>query len=192
MASPSAAASEAATRTWRREGPWLPRVREECEAVRDAAGILDLPGFSRFVLEGPGAGDWLSGQITGRVPRPGRLGLAYFADEDGRIVFEGMHPHTAAARIALNLRFGQPGRDSGLQHLEHLYPGADAPVTWSATPDPVSGQRHGLLDRCTATRTCPKIVQTVTDTEYWQRGMSLITADAAADRDLAIPPDVRI
>jgi dimethylglycine dehydrogenase len=80
--------SEAATQTWRREGPWLPRVREECEAVRDAAGILDLPGFSRFVLEGPGAGEWLARQITGRVPRPGRLGLAYFADEDGRIVTE--------------------------------------------------------------------------------------------------------
>ena len=80
--------AEAATQTWRREGPWLARVREECEAVRDAAGILDLPGFSRFVLEGPGAGEWLAWQITGRVPRPGRLGLAYFADEDGRIVTE--------------------------------------------------------------------------------------------------------
>jgi dimethylglycine dehydrogenase len=80
--------SEAATQTWRRDGPWQRRVREECEAVRDSAGILDLPGFSRLVLEGPGAGDWLAGQITGRVPRPGRLGLAYFADEDGRIVTE--------------------------------------------------------------------------------------------------------
>jgi dimethylglycine dehydrogenase len=56
--------------------------------VRDAAGLLDLPGFSRFLMEGSGAGDWLAGQITGRVPRTGRLGLAYFADEDGRIVTE--------------------------------------------------------------------------------------------------------
>lgn len=87
-AKPGDDTSEAATQTWRRNGPWLPRIREECEAVRDAAGILDLPGFSRLMLEGPGAGDWLSEQITGRVPRPGRMGLAYFADEDGRIVTE--------------------------------------------------------------------------------------------------------
>ncbi len=80
--------SEAATQTWRRDGPWLARVREECSAVRDAAGILDLPGFSRFVLEGPGARNWLAEQVTGRVPKPGRMGLGYFADEDGRIVTE--------------------------------------------------------------------------------------------------------
>ncbi|KQZ19189.1 dimethylglycine dehydrogenase [Mesorhizobium sp. Root552] len=80
--------SEEATQTFRREGPWQKRIREECLAVRDAAGILDLPGFSRFELEGPGAAEWLSTQITGSVPKPGRIGLAYFADDKGRIVTE--------------------------------------------------------------------------------------------------------
>ncbi|WP_068298385.1 FAD-dependent oxidoreductase [Pararhodobacter sp. CCB-MM2] len=80
--------SEAAQRTWRREGPWAGAVREECEAVRDAAGILDLPGFSRFRLSGPGAADWLSRQITGKVPSIGRMGLGYFTDDAGRIVTE--------------------------------------------------------------------------------------------------------
>ncbi|THD84457.1 FAD-dependent oxidoreductase [Aliigemmobacter aestuarii] len=80
--------SEEAQRTWDREGPWFGAVREECLAVRDAAGILDLPGFSRFRLTGAGAADWLSRQITGKVPREGRLGLAYFADAKGRIVTE--------------------------------------------------------------------------------------------------------
>jgi dimethylglycine dehydrogenase len=80
--------SEAATQTWRRDGPWHPRVREECLAVRDAAGILDLPGFARLRLRGPGAADWLATEITGRVPKPGRLGLGYFADDRGRIVTE--------------------------------------------------------------------------------------------------------
>ena len=63
-------------------------MREECLAVRDGAGILDLPGFSRFRLQGPGARDWLSSLITGAVPKPGRIGLGYFADEKGRIVTE--------------------------------------------------------------------------------------------------------
>ena len=80
--------SEDAQRTWDREGPWFAAVKEECEAVRDAAGILDLPGFSRFVLKGAGAAEWLAKQITGKVPSVGRLGLAYFADDKGRIVTE--------------------------------------------------------------------------------------------------------
>ncbi|GHC10315.1 dimethylglycine dehydrogenase [Gemmobacter nanjingensis] len=80
--------SEAGTQTWRREGPWFGAVAEECAAVRDAAGILDLPGFSRFRLTGPGAAEWLARQISGKVPSVGRLGLAYFADDKGRIVTE--------------------------------------------------------------------------------------------------------
>jgi dimethylglycine dehydrogenase len=63
-------------------------VREECLAVRDACGILDLPGFSRFRVTGAGVADWLAAQITGKVPAVGRLGLAYFADDKGRIVTE--------------------------------------------------------------------------------------------------------
>jgi len=87
--------SEAAQRTWDREGPWFGAVREECLAVRDACGILDLPGFSRFRVTGAGTVAWLSAQITGKVPGVGRLGLAYFADEKGRIVTE-----MSVARIA--------------------------------------------------------------------------------------------
>jgi dimethylglycine dehydrogenase len=80
--------SEASTQTYDRDGPWQKRIREECLAVRDAAGILDLPGFSRYRLQGPGARDWLSTMITGVVPKPGRIGLGYFADKGGRIVTE--------------------------------------------------------------------------------------------------------
>jgi dimethylglycine dehydrogenase len=87
-AKPGDDVSEEAAQTFARSGPWEERVREECLAVRDAAGILDLPGFSRFRLQGEGARDWLSTVITGVVPKPGRIGLAYFADDAGRIVTE--------------------------------------------------------------------------------------------------------
>jgi len=80
--------SEEATQTWNREGPWRPRIEEECRAVTEAAGILDLPGFSRFRVKGEGATAWLTSLITGRVPKPGRIGLAYFSDDKGRIVTE--------------------------------------------------------------------------------------------------------
>ncbi|EFL89629.1 FAD-dependent oxidoreductase [Ahrensia sp. R2A130] len=80
--------SEESTHTWERSGPWLPRVKEECEAVRDACGVLDMPGFSRYNLKGDGAADWLRQQITGGIPKVGRLNLGYFADYKGRIVTE--------------------------------------------------------------------------------------------------------
>lgn len=80
--------SEAATQTWDRAGPWEPRIRAECEAVRDDVGVLDLPGFSRFELAGPGAARWLSGLIAGGLPRIGRIGLGYVPDARGRIVTE--------------------------------------------------------------------------------------------------------
>ena len=80
--------SEEATKTWGRAGPWENRIREECEAVRDGVGVLDLPGFSRFNLSGDGAAEWLRGQITGGLPKVGRMNLAYFADTRGRILTE--------------------------------------------------------------------------------------------------------
>ncbi|MCV6594547.1 MAG: aminomethyltransferase family protein, partial [Silicimonas sp.] len=63
-------------------------VREECEAVRDGCGVLDLPGFSRFKVKGAGADEWLRGLAAGSLPRIGRVGLLYFADSRGRIVTE--------------------------------------------------------------------------------------------------------
>ena len=77
-----------ATHTWGRSGPWEQRIKEECEAVRDAAGILDLPGFSRYRLQGDGAAEFLRGLCTGGIPKVGRIGLLYFADDRGRIVTE--------------------------------------------------------------------------------------------------------
>ncbi|MGI9520323.1 MAG: GcvT family protein [Hyphomicrobiaceae bacterium] len=77
-----------ATQSWERDGPWEARVKEECEAVRDDVGVLDLCGFSRFELSGNGAANWLLTQITGGLPKVGRLNLGYFADEMGRIVTE--------------------------------------------------------------------------------------------------------
>jgi dimethylglycine dehydrogenase len=88
FAKPSDDLSEHSTQTWDRAGPWSERIREECEAVRDGVGVFDLPGFSRFYLRGPGAAEFLRGQITGGLPKIGRLNLAYFADTRGRIVTE--------------------------------------------------------------------------------------------------------
>ena len=80
--------SEEGTHTWARSGPWFARVAEECAAVQNSVGVLDLPGFSRFTLKGTGAAAWLRGRIAGGLPKSGRMNLAYFADSRGRIVTE--------------------------------------------------------------------------------------------------------
>ncbi len=88
FAKPGDDTSEDSTQTWNRAGPWEPRIREECEAVRDDVGVLDLPGFSRYALSGAGASEWLLGLVSGGLPKPGRMTLAYFPDHRGRILTE--------------------------------------------------------------------------------------------------------
>ncbi len=67
---------------------WFEAVAEECRAVQDNVGILDLPGFARFEISGEGAGAWLESLITGALPKPGRISLAYFCTPRGRTLTE--------------------------------------------------------------------------------------------------------
>ena len=52
FAKPGDDTSEAATETWGRAGPWQPRIREECEAVRD--GVERSAHRARGVVVGVG------------------------------------------------------------------------------------------------------------------------------------------
>ncbi len=88
FAKPGDDISEESTQTWDRAGPWEPRIREECEAVRDGCGILAISGFTRLKVEGPGAREFVDGLTASRLPPEGRIGLAYFPDERGRILTE--------------------------------------------------------------------------------------------------------
>ena len=119
------------------------------------------------------------------------LDLGFNQDEASRMVVEGMNPHIATGRIPVNVRFGQPGRGY-LQHEEHLYPAHESPFTWASVPDEVAGRAGGLLDRCEKNKTCPKIIQTVSSTEYWQGRMALNTTDAYGRQDIEIPSLVRV
>ncbi|WP_101067563.1 GcvT family protein [Roseovarius salinarum] len=88
FAQPGDDTGAAATQTWARSGPWEPRIRAECAAVRDGCGVLDLPGFTRLWVSGAGADDWLRGFVTGKLPAVGRIGLVYVADARGRVLTE--------------------------------------------------------------------------------------------------------
>jgi hypothetical protein len=112
--------------------------------------------------------------------------------EDLRIVFEGINPHIASARLYLNYRFAQPNRIYGLGHGSLGYPDAQFPFAYGKQRDPRSGREDGLLERCRDRDTCPKVLHTVSSTEYWQGGHSLVTTDPKGDNDVEPPEGVRI
>ena len=117
--------------------------------------------------------------------------LGFNRDERGRTVFDGMNPHLASMLLPLNVRFGQPGRAYG-QHEDHLYPTAQPPFSYGVSLDTIARDAGGILDDCHRTRTCPKIIHTVSSTEYWQGRMSLDTTDVRGRIDLPQPHDVRL
>lgn len=112
--------------------------------------------------------------------------------EDLRIVFEGINPHIASARLFLNYRFAQPNRIYSIGYGSLGYPDAAFPFAYEKLRDPMSRREDGLLERCRKTDTCPKILHTVTSTEYWQGAHSLNTTDPIGEKDIALPDNVRI
>ena len=112
--------------------------------------------------------------------------------EDLRTVFDGMNPHIASARLFLNYRFAQPNRAYTMGYGFLGYPDAAFPFAYEKLRDPLSRREDGLLERCRQRGNCPKILQTVTSTEYWQGAHSLNTTDPAGQKDIALPDNVRI
>jgi dimethylglycine dehydrogenase len=76
------------TLTFRRDRAWMPSVAAEVHAVRNGVGLMDLPGFSRFHITGPGAEAYLDRLVCSRLPRPGRISLAYVLTANGGILSE--------------------------------------------------------------------------------------------------------
>jgi alpha/beta hydrolase family protein len=117
--------------------------------------------------------------------------LGFNRDERGGSVFDGMNPHLASQLLPMNVRFGQPGRAYG-QHEDHLYPTAQPPFSYGDSVDDIARDAGGILDSCRRTHSCPRIIHTVSSTEYWQGRMSLDTTDVHGRFDLRQPGDVRL
>ena len=60
-------------------------VSQECKAVREAVGLLDISGFSRFEVSGPSAQKWLDHVMASKLPGPGRARLAPMLSETGKL-----------------------------------------------------------------------------------------------------------
>jgi hypothetical protein len=118
------------------------------------------------------------------------LYLGFNADEHGRVVFDGLMPHVAGTRrMATNVRFGLPGRNP--RHPQDPAWQADLfPFTYATLTDPLSGRTDGLLRRCSLSSTCPKVMQTDSEHEWWASHASLLVTDLDGDH-LDLPDNVR-
>jgi hypothetical protein len=164
-------------------------------SVRDLVSFLrhtsaDGGGVPNPLLSGTGE---IRHAIGFGVSQSGRflrhfLELGMNSDEGGRKVFDGVFSHVAGAgKVFANHSFSMPGR-TATQHEDRLYPENWFPFSTAETADPVSGRIAALLS---GTANDPKIIETNTATEYWQKGASLIHTDSGLRRDLKLPENSR-
>ena len=165
-------------------------------AMRDAISFFRYETADRAGNGNPLFFDGLAGTVLSvGISQSGRylrdfLYQGFNEDIEARIVFDGMHPNIAGSRKTFtNYEFGQPGRWQK-QHEDHLFPGDQFPFTYSTLADPVSGRTDGLLQRCRATGTCPKIIHTDGEAELWQARASLVVTGPLGG-DIEIPGNVR-
>ena len=49
--------------------PWFDSVGRECKMLRQAAGIIDISNFAKYICKGPGAADWLNAVFANNMPK---------------------------------------------------------------------------------------------------------------------------
>lgn len=120
------------TQAWR--GP----VAEECAAVRNGVGVLDLPGFSKFEISGPGAEEYLDHLLCTKLPKLGRVGLCYALLPDGKVLSE-----LTVTRLAPDLFYAVGAASSEWHDLDVLE--AALPADGSVTITNVTAERGSLI-----------------------------------------------
>jgi hypothetical protein len=160
-------------------------------AFRDVASFFRNEAKDDFGTANP-----LAGKITHVISRGnsqsgnylrGFIHLGFNQDEAGRQVHDGAWPIIAGRRIALNFRWAQP---DGV--LELYQAGSEGPQWWVPWPDTVRGlPTRGILDRCTASKTCPKIIEHFGSAEVWALKLTPEWVGTDGKADIPLPENVR-
>jgi len=94
-------------------------VRNECQAVRERVGLLDLSGFAKYEVRGPGAGAFLDRICANRMPqKTGGIVLVHILSETGRIRAE-----MTVTRLADDRYYLLSAAAAELRDLDHLQQG---------------------------------------------------------------------
>ena len=138
----------------------------------------------------------LAGQVTHSIGRGqsqsgnflrGWLHMGFNQAESRKQLHDGMWPIIAGRRIALNFRWAQP---DGV--LELYQAGSEGPQWWARSPDQVRGlPPAGILDRCEASKTCPKVIEHFGSAEVWALKLTPEWVGTDARSDIPLPANVR-
>ena len=108
-------------------------------------------------------------------------------DEAGKQVHDGAWPIIAGRRISLNIRWAQP---DGVLELYQI--GSEGPQWWVPWPDTVRKlPERGILDRCTVSKTCPKIIGHFGSAEVWALKLTPEWVGTDGKADIPLPDNVR-
>jgi hypothetical protein len=161
------------------------------------AAWRDLASFLKYAeKDDAGTVNPLAGRVKYSITRGrsqsgnylrGWLHLGFNQDEAKRIVHDGMWPIIAGRRIALNIRWAQPDGALALYQA-----GSEGPQWWVPYPDELRGlPTRSILDRCNATKTCPKIIEHFGSAEIWGLKLGIEWVGTGAKEDIALPDNVR-
>ncbi|HQR36179.1 MAG TPA: alpha/beta hydrolase domain-containing protein [Blastocatellia bacterium] len=152
--------------------------------------------FRRSATDDAGTANPISGRITHAIAQGNSqsgnfiktfVSLGFNQDEANRIVWEGANDHIAGRQMALNIRFAHPGGAANLYE-----PGSEAILWWGKYEDSARDRKSAsMLDRCSLTRTCPRIFETFGSAEFWGLRMSPNLVGTKADVDIPLPANVR-
>ncbi|MDA0680839.1 MAG: FAD-dependent oxidoreductase [Proteobacteria bacterium] len=94
-------------------------VRDECLAVRERVGILDLSGFAKYDVSGPDAGNFLNRLCANSMPaKNGGIVLAHILSKNGRILGE-----VTVTRLGDDRYYLLSAAAAELRDLDHLMQG---------------------------------------------------------------------
>ncbi len=119
------------------------------------------------------------------------------ADIHGRQVFDGVIALVSGAKKTdHNLppdEFPFPQVSRWIrQHEDHNYAGGEFPFTYQTLHDQLTGKTDGILVKCTASHTCPKIFQIDSEFETWNGHASLVVTDTTGHALAGMPDNVRV
>jgi Alpha/beta hydrolase domain len=157
-------------------------------ATRDLVSHLRDTAAGRDLLGRPMAHALAFGiSQAGRYLRD-HIAQGFNRDEGGARVFDGVFTHVAGiGRVFHNAEFGQPAR-TRTWHEDHDFPEVHFPFSSVVLDDPIGGGAGALLR---GDGSDPKLIETNTSTEYWQKGASLLHTDPDGTRDVELPANVR-
>jgi hypothetical protein len=160
-------------------------------AFRDAASFFRYEMQDDFGTANPVA-DRISWVITRGSSQSGTfvrqlIHMGMTQDEANRQVYDGAWPIIAGRRIGLNFRFAKP--DLVLKLYEA---GNEGPLWWHKHPDHVRGlPPRGMLDRCSHTKTCPKIIEHAGAAEVWGQKLTVGWLGTDPKEHIPLPNNVR-